>query len=1545
MGKHAKLSKVLAVVLSLCICLSATAFMSFAYDENFVSETHEVFSRTTSTIAPGVTQDIVYAYANDGKQMAYYVATADITRDDVDVYANYMNNQCTEFGMAKLTEQMAAAQLRNTTDTTAPNYNPYYTVVAGANADFYNMNTGRPSGAFVMEGTITNNANNRPFFAILDDGTPIIGKNNTDWAAISDRVQEAVGGSQVLVKDGVDVTANVSGDYNTDRHCRTCVGYTEDGKVVIMSLDGRQEPFSCGGSMHELAQIMLEAGCVAAINLDGGGSTTFAARQEGENEVSIVNRPSDGSERAISSSLMIVSTTPPSDVFDRAVLTAENTYVTPGSTVNVTATGVSPAGTAAEIPAEAVWQLADSAMGTVENGVFVSNGTVGEAVVELVYNGEVVGSVTINVVIPDIVFDSASMTVPYNKTFKLKVSATTNGGMNKVVLKDSDVVFELSDPAMGTVNGAYYTSCDASTGLTGGSITAKFVYDETKTSTATITFGKASVIAEDFEDQDISGWSAGSAYARAGKGHATLGRFERASVALVDSESGKVRNGDYALELTANFAKTTAAGYKAVKYTFPAIDLTGATSFGMWMYLPVNDVHNLEFDIGGYEYYIEDDANVGEEGWYYIQAPASSVGSSVSTFTIYMTDPDETYFNIYNIFKIYIDDLTIDYSNATEDREIPVFTKATVVTGLDREEALAGQTLNENVITVKAYSAENLSGNYTGLNLDTARVYVDGFMLAEEDYTCDEKGIITVGDIALNNGTHTFRFEIDDNAGNTGFITKQIVINEANSGVYLARRSNDVFPLAGSIDYYDVIAKNIENVESISMAIDLDTINSWELQGADVAYGFEMEYTVDDFSNTATIKLTKVDDVELEGEAVIAALPVRIWQTDSYLDPIFVEAGVVTSNPSATENTSIFTPEAMWHRDSPRLIQVEMSVLTALTEYADGTYESNTGSPIVVITEHNRYRAAGYYTADGEYVTGDPTFCQQGKESTHVHTATAIEDKAATCTTAGYTGRTFCAECNSVVEWGTIVPATGHSYEVTDGVLKCACGKVYNGEYEGKLYIDGIAAEGWVEDSYYVDGVALTGIQLVDDLYYDFGEDGVSKGKYNGLYDNGENIYYIGNGAIMEGWRLIGDDYWFFSWDGGAAADGEALIDGYNYKFVDHKLVEGEWINDGKGLKYRWAGSFVKNQWFELNGNTYYFGEYEYASTGLSILRLGSNSADRAAYMFTDEGVLVERIMGDGLKTFDNGAVYLENDVATYAGLVQDADGNYYYINSSLQAVKNRSYVIGDSKANGLLPAGTYEFGADGKMLNPPVDEPEEPTVKNGLYTDEDGEIRYYVDGEATYAGVVADAEGNLYYINSTKKAVKNCTYKIGASRTNGLCDAGSYEFGADGKMIIPEVVKNGLIIDEDGEIRYYVNNEATYAGVVADAEGNLYYINSTKKAVKNCTYKIGASRTNGLCDAGTYEFGADGKMIIDEEEPTAKNGLVVDEDGEIRYYVDGESTYAGVVADAEGNLYYINSTKKAVKNCTYKIGASRTNGLCDAGTYEFGADGKMIIA
>ena len=292
----------------------------------------------------------------------------------------------------------------------------------------------------------------------------------------------------------------------------------------------------------------------------------------------------------------------------------------------------------------------------------------------------------------------------------------------------------------------------------------------------------------------------------------------------------------------------------------------------------------------------------------------------------------------------------------------------------------------------------------------------------------------------------------------------------------------------------------------------------------------------------------------------------------------------------------------------------------------------------------------------------------------------------------------------------------------------------------------------------------------------------------------------------------------------------------------------------------------------------------------------------------------------------DNNIRYCEAGVPQYAGAVKDADGNIYYINSSLTAVKNRDYYV--SKTNGLCQANTYRFDAEG-ILHVIV-------VEDGVQTDDNGDIRYYVDGEAQYAGLIQDSEGNYYYINSAKTGVKDCYYHI--TKTNGLLPAGLYYFDENGKMVQFDL-KNGLIKDADGELRYYVDGVAQYAGLVADEDGNLYYISSSYTAVKNCYRTVSGTMTNGLAEEGTYYFDAEGKMVIAPE----KNGLIVDEDGEIRYYVDGKTQYAGLVY-VDGYYYYINSSFKAVKGREYKIGEPMINGLLPAGTYTFDENGRIVF-
>ena len=55
----------------------------------------------------------------------------------------------------------------------------------------------------------------------------------------------------------------------------------------------------------------------------------------------------------------------------------------------------------------------------------------------------------------------------------------------------------------------------------------------------------------------------------------------------------------------------------------------------------------------------------------------------------------------------------------------------------------------------------------------------------------------------------------------------------------------------------------------------------------------------------------------------------------------------------------------------------------------------------------------------------------------------------------------------------------------------------------------------------------------------------------------------------------------------------------------------------------------------------------------------------------------------------DGDIVYYENGVKVAKGLVEH-EGSYYFINSTLKAVKDCEYAFSEKASNGLMPAGKY---------------------------------------------------------------------------------------------------------------------------------------------------------------------------------------------------------------------------------------------------------------
>lgn len=456
------------------------------------NEYYSVFSSTNSILAPGIEQTICYATTTDNKQIVYYVATVDVTRDDVTIMANYRNNDPSQgWGMQRVEDQ-ANALLNN-----YKNKYENFSVVVATNADGYNMSTGQPGGLLVMAGVEWHPVDGSGFFAILKDGTAMIG-TQADYATYKEQIQEAVGGfGAVLIKDG-EIAVSKSANYVNSRASRTAIGITADGKVVMMVLDGRQEPFSAGGSMEEIAQIMLDAGCVEAINLDGGGSSTYLSKPEGSDSLKLVNRPSDGYARSVATSLVAVSTAKPSNEFDHANISAEYDYLTIGTELQFTAIGVNNVGGAAAMPENVVWQVSDPTVGSVdENGLFRATAN-GQVAVQLLVDGVVVGEKTVNVVVPDtLFFEKDSITAIYGEPIELPLVASYNG--NIVRINKNDVLTRVANRKAGKISFLTFTG-SLNTDIRNVAVNAYLAVDNSITAQITVKMFSKDEAYFDFEN-------------------------------------------------------------------------------------------------------------------------------------------------------------------------------------------------------------------------------------------------------------------------------------------------------------------------------------------------------------------------------------------------------------------------------------------------------------------------------------------------------------------------------------------------------------------------------------------------------------------------------------------------------------------------------------------------------------------------------------------------------------------------------------------------------------------------------------------------------------------------------------------------------------------------------------------------------------------------------------------------------------------------------------------------------------------------------------
>lgn len=1549
-----KFAKVVSAIVAVVLVIGMMPVMALAasFDTAATGDYFSVISENKYNLCSGATEvELILnnADGNDRKVVHYF--EVDTKNPNIEVLPGYYGidkldpNNLPLDGIADKGQYWKAMEL---TKTVKYYEDMGYNVVGAMNTALaYDSNA--PYGYMVMNGVVLGtpevHKGAQTYLAIDAEGncelrsmsTPL---NGTEVTAISANFNW-------LVKDGKLQKTNV--ERTSSDASRSMIGIKADGSLIFCQVDGRNAPVSTGLSDYEMGEMMLALGCVNAVNCDGGGSSTFVSKREGESSNTMRSIPSDGSERPTINSVILVSKAKSNGEFDHAVLKSDYDFYAPFTSAAIKPQGVDAAGGPAEMPTEGItWGLSDASFGTIADGVFVSNGKKGDVTIQMFYNGAPAGEKTIHVVDPDVFALNLDETVlPYGKTMTIDFSCTY-GVDDWAVCMDGAYKLTLSDNAAAALVGNTLIAPTDET-ITGVTVTATYIPNPAITDTLKVTYGKGSEIVWNFEDGDRAGfmgfqeakkWSQDNGVTNSLVGEKPLdGQFNPeigSTTFIADAAKGDpVHSGNHALAWSLDYTDADYAGW-SYNILFNVNDRVvfrdvengqNATALGMWLYIPegaaglsfqsqfygraagattwgCHQAHFMFTTVSGARKNLNSctEADIPESRWVYVSIDLSGY-DYLSTM-----EPHATAANVRSpsfircyikptvpaVHTFYIDDITLDYSSAVDDRVLPTIGDVSYTTEDMAVILNNGASIKGNTVTFTATVSDNIK-----LDNASGKIFVDGNLISGSAVS----GKFLLADaVTLTPGVHTVSYEVKDTMGNLARVTRTFTI-EGDAAVTLGGHNDSgLKPEYDSIYYVDVNVADIKNVNKLTTTLKLQTANTWEPIGISVAKGFKVSYTL----NTTNDELTLV--IERNGEAVdasattLVSVPVRLWLWDAINN--------VTGLPVA--------PETQYATGYCPIVSVDCKVLYGNVEYADKTYGAF-GGKISVETMIND--------------TVNPW---------HVHDAElTVLNKDVTCTEDGYANRTYCEGCKSVIDWGTIYKATGHTYEVVDGRLACDCGEAVTSS--GLLTING-------------------------------------------------NTYYAVVGKLATGWIADGSNYYYMDPVSYAAlTDGRYNLDGFWYSFDENGIhTEGQWVHlfyNGKyETRYKFAGKYINQHFHEIDGKTYYFGSQGILVKGSQVLQLTDGVDNKYIYIIDDDGVVDGVLDYTGVYDLRGTLYYVVNGKLTGGGLM-DINGARYYVAWNGLVSTGKFYVMA-SNTNGLGEAGWYYFAEDGKMLS-------------DVFYNVDGEICYIVNGQPAKGLGVIEYNGGLYYVDGMGRVCSGKIY-VTENYTNGLVDAGYLYTDADGRIYDneyatidgvryfmikgqPEKAGASALRVVDGNLYYFQWNGVIATGkVYIDAEkaaglttagwhytdetgrfyndefvtidGNIFYMVNGKPeatgttAVREINGNLYYIRYNGVVETGKFyieEKYAAGYTVAGwhytDETGRLYNNEVVNVDGTVYYFVNGrpDATGATSLRVINGNLYYVRFNGIVATGKIY-VEDKNANGLTTAGWHYTDETGRL---
>ena len=735
------------------------------------------------------------------------------------------------------------------------------------------------------------------------------------------------------------------------------------------------------------------------------------------------------------------------------------------------------------------------------------------------------------------------------------------------------------------------------------------------------------------------------------------------------------------------------------------------------------------------------------------------------------------------------------------------------------------------------------------------------------------------------------------------------------------------------------------------------------------------------------VETTIAKDAEL---VVSSGKSIYIYDRDEWVAQNFVIGGKFKAVP--------YAPGKHYNRTEANLIDVKVDVNGTLT--ANGSIYTTKGGADICSSNgtgvYNQQGRPGTETTTYQYTQGGSEGTEvfleaipitaaklHNADSTYTETATANAGdvinyvngvwggtpcahentevrnaKDATCTVPGYTGDTYCKDCGEKIGTGTAIPAKGHT-EVIDEAVAATC--TTPGKTEGKhcsvcneilVAQEVIPAKGHSWDK----GVITTSPTCSDAGVKTYTCTVCSETKTEVLDATGHTLVDVAEqpATCTEAGHTAGTKCSVC----GATISGIEEIPATGHTEVIDEAVEATCTTPGKteGKHCSVCNEvLVPQEEIPAKGHTEVIDEAVAATCTESGKTEGKHCSVCNEILVAQKEIPakghVEEIRNEKKVTDTEdgytGDTYCSvcnellksGEVIYHNGWRKDGDSYYFYQDQQpVTGMVRVPYPAAD-----LLPgygpdAEDAEVNVPGKEGNPDnYDYPDRESAlfvfdENGVFQkdqcgvhDDNGITRWINNGMLVWhAGLVKDGDDYRYF----KRNGMVTSVETYVAKTNGLLKAAKYTFDAEGRLMKLE----GLHEDLNGNLCYYVDYVKNYAGLV-EVDGSYYYIASDLKAVKNCTYYV--TKTNDLKPAGYYTFDVDGKMVI-------KSGLV-EENGDLYYYVDGAKTAAGLI-EWDDNYYYIASNLKAVKDAKHYVFADKANGLKSAGWYWFNADGTMYL-